>query len=287
MPEFEAMRLTERDKAIIAAVSRFRFLTTSLILSLVSGSRQNITRRLQRLYHAGFLDRPRAQLALRYAGELSDLVYCPGPKCDAGKTSKSTTSLFLSHALLVSEVLIRIEEHCRTHRMRFISEPELLAAAEENSRHIRWRVIIKIDALTEHVGVIPDAAFAVERTKHGIVRRYYYFLEADRGTMPITRNNLRLSSIRRKALAYTRSRSESVLKERFGIPGFQVIFITRSRDRLARIAEVCREVGGMKRAAIFRYSTTENLRACLSRSDALTHMLSIDSEMPAYDKTNA
>src|ERR1700761_3631892 len=103
------MRLTERDKAIIAAVSRYRFLTTSLILSLVPGSRQNITRRLQRLYHAGFLDRPSAQLVLRYSCELSEVVYSPATTKDAGRGRKPTTSLFLAHALTVSEVLIRIE----------------------------------------------------------------------------------------------------------------------------------------------------------------------------------
>jgi hypothetical protein len=179
---FAATRLTERDKAIIAAVSRYRFLTTSLILSLVPGSRQNVTRRLQRLFHAGFLDRPRAQLPLRYSGEISEIVYCPTSKAGMGRGYKPVTSLFLAHALAVSETLIRIELDCLTQRVHFISEHEILAAtADSDTRHFQWRVQVKTDTTKEQIGIIPDGAFAIERTDAGATpRRLYFFLEVGR-----------------------------------------------------------------------------------------------------------
>ncbi len=57
------MRLTPRDEEILRAVFRHRFLRSNQIARIVSGSRQQLLRRLQSLYHHGYLERPRCQLA--------------------------------------------------------------------------------------------------------------------------------------------------------------------------------------------------------------------------------
>ena len=271
------MRLTDRDKAILLAVSRYRFLTTSHILSLVPGSRQNIVRRLQRLYHVGFLDRPKAQLPLRYAGELSEFVYSPTRKtlfhvaAESGETDswgerKSVSSLFLAHSLSISDALICFEADCRLRSTSFISERDIMAAYPTRSaRHLAWRVTIREGADTETVGVIPDAVFALERTDHSDrTRRWYFFLEADRGTMPLRRKSLRQSSIHRKVLAYSKSRSSSVLKDKYGISGFQVIFIARSKERLEHIREVCAAATKGRDSSIFLFATQNELRQGVS-----------------------
>lgn len=255
------MRLTNRDRSILSAIARYRFLTTSLILALIPGSRQNISRRLQGLFHAGLLDRPRAQLPLRYSGELSEFVYCPTRKSDAGRGYKPVTSLFLAHALMVSEVLIRVESSSRSKGMTFVPESEILAETNEESppRRIQWRLTVSAALEREHVGVIPDGAFAIDRVgQGGVHRRLYYFLEADRGTMPIHRKSLRLSSIRRKALAYLRTRKARSLKDRFGIPGFQVLFVAHSKTRMIRMREVCDALDASRKSFIF--TTLDELR---------------------------
>lgn len=267
------MRLTDRDKAILLAVSRYRFLATSHILSLVPGSRQNIVRRLQRLYHAGFLDRPRAQLPLRYAGEVSEFVYAPtrttlshlaaqAEETNSRRECKFVSSLFLAHAVSISDALIRLETDCRSRGAIFISEREIIAALPAKGvRRLAWRLSIRAEAEMEKVGVIPDAAFAVEQTDQSDgTRRLYFFLEADRGTMPLQRKSLRFSSIRRKALAYSRSRRSRLLKEKYGIPGFQVIFIAHSTERLEHIQEVCNAVTKGPRSPLFLFATQEELR---------------------------
>lgn len=267
------MRLTDRDKAILLAVSLYRFLTTSHILSLVPGSRQNIVRRLQRLYHAGFLDRPRAQLPLRYAGELSELVYAPtrktpthvaveGGETDSWGERKSVSSLFLAHSLSVSDALIRLEADCRLRGTSFIPERDILVAhPARNASRFAWRVTIREGADTESVGVIPDAAFAVDRMDHsGSPRRWYFFLEADRGTMPLHRKALCQSSIHRKVLAYSKSRTSCVLKDKYGIPGFKVIFIARSKERLEHIKAVCEAQSNGRVSSLFLFATQDELR---------------------------
>ncbi len=273
------IRLTTRDFAILSAIMRHRFLTTSHILSLVPGSRQNIIRRLQRLYHAGFIERPKAQLPLRFAGELSELVHSPTRKTVnhmatvegttvSGKEYRPVTSLFLSHALLVSEALISIEAGCRTNGTVLITEEEILRSVRNGKPlgRLAWRVSLKSGNTTEKVGLIPDAVFAIEQeSSSGRRRRLIFFLEADRGTMPLYRKSLRLSSIRRKALAYTRSRKTRVLKDRFGMPGFQVIFVSRSRERLERIQQMCHETAGTCESSLFLYSTADELKNSISQ----------------------
>lgn len=258
----EPIRLTDRDKAILSAVRKHLLLTTGQILSLVPGSRQNIVRRLQRLYHAGFLDRPRAQLALRYSGEISEFVYAPTRKgvalvedaTGSGKEFRPVSALVMSHTLAVAEALISIEQTSKRNGIRFLDEQAVLNTLRTESlpKRLQWRITIKSGKETEAVGVIPDGFFAVERAEDANApRRFYYFLEVDRGTMPIMRKSLALSSIHRKALAYSRTFKTGLLKKRFGISGFKVLFVVRSKERMERMKEVCQQVYGKERLFLF------------------------------------
>ena len=56
-------QLTARDLAILHAVARYRSLSSTLIIRLIGGSTQQILRRLQVLFHHGYLDRPTSQVA--------------------------------------------------------------------------------------------------------------------------------------------------------------------------------------------------------------------------------
>jgi hypothetical protein len=56
-------QLTARNLAILHAVARFRFLSSTLIIRLAGGSAQQVLRRLQLRFHHGYLDRPTAQVA--------------------------------------------------------------------------------------------------------------------------------------------------------------------------------------------------------------------------------
>lgn len=259
--DFLNMQLTARDREILSAVCRYRFLTTSQILSLVPGSRQNIMRRLQRLYHSGFLDRPHAQLPLRFAGEISELVYAPR-KTVSGKVCKRVSSLFLAHALAISDAVISIEKASRTHGLRFVTEQEILESISDGTgnNRLQWQVTIKDGKTGERVGVIPDAAFALEHQTATAPRCFFYFLEVDRGTMPLHRKSLRLSSIYRKALAYAQTRRKRILKDRHGIPGFQVLFVSAQEDRLKQIGRVCRETSNTSDACTFLFASRQELR---------------------------
>ena len=126
-PAGAPFQLTERDRAIIRQVNRHRFLRSPQIIALVGGSAQQILRRLQRLYHAGYLVRPQAQLEYFRSGGSHHMVYGLGNKGAAlingeGRDSPYPRSseknhgvgrVFLDHALLVSDVMVEIELACQ------------------------------------------------------------------------------------------------------------------------------------------------------------------------------
>src|SRR5713101_6127531 len=57
-----AFRLTDADVEIVRQVGRFRFIRSTHIAALVRRSVDRTNDRLLRLFHAGYIDRPRAQL---------------------------------------------------------------------------------------------------------------------------------------------------------------------------------------------------------------------------------
>src|SRR3954449_12078951 len=81
-PRFERapirpMVLTPRDLLILRAVHRHRLLRSTQLIALSEGSRQTTLRRLQLLFHHGYLDRPPMQLDW-YARGSEPLVYALG-----------------------------------------------------------------------------------------------------------------------------------------------------------------------------------------------------------------
>ena len=61
-PEPPAFRVTEDDVAIIRQLARHRFLRSTHIAALVARSLDRTNDRLGKLFHTGYVDRPRAQL---------------------------------------------------------------------------------------------------------------------------------------------------------------------------------------------------------------------------------
>lgn len=127
-PEISPLRLTDRDGEILKCLHRHRFLRSDHIAALATGSRQQILRRLQRLYHHGYLECPRCQidyyqsgsrriaygLASKGAAWLKHELSLPSQKQD-WKQKHHVGRLFLEHALMVSDIMVALELACR-HR---------------------------------------------------------------------------------------------------------------------------------------------------------------------------
>ena len=246
------MQLTARDHEIIRLVHRHRFLRSPQIVALLGEGSRAVLRRLQLLYHHGYLERPRAQLDYYHQGGSRHIVYGLGNRgalllkvesLNWSDKNRSVGRIFLEHALLVSEVMVRIELACReTPHLRLVTDQELRVENEEKliSTSFHWNAKLHT-GLT--LGVIPDKVFALEQSSPtSPSKRAYYFLEADRGTMPIMRRSLLQTSFYRKLLAYEATWTQSVHKTRFGFHRFRVITVTMSAERVESLVSACSQL---------------------------------------------
>mgnify|MGYP001252739808 CR=1 FL=1 len=237
--------LTARDLRILSEVARHRFTQSHHLARLLGGSVQHVVRRLGKLYHAGLLDRPRAQLLLRESIAPS-LLYCLSP--DGRKVLETRQSeaippiprlrgaacaLSLSHALRVTDILVAIQHAAAQGRTAFLSLPSqagsMLAEGTSQEWRMRWRVR---QERGQAAWIIPDGAFALQ-SEEGTPT--FFMLEADRGTMPVARSKPGQSSFERKIRLYKETRGQGALWSRFGIPAFRVLIVAESRQRLATI----------------------------------------------------
>ena len=253
LPRFERAptvappQLTERDREIIRRVYRHRFLRSSHICSLVPGSSQQILRRLKLLYHHGYLARPRAQIDYYHQGASREIVYGLGNKSASvlkpelgemfrrtpwDEENGSVKRVFLQHALLVSDIMVPIELACRQNGVRLLTEQDLATA----NQPFRWNVI----TVGKKLSGAPDRVFALEfKGADGILRRSYFFLEADRGTMPVIRKNLSQTSFYRKLVAYEATWTQSLHEKLLGFHRFRVLTVTTSAKRVESLIEAC------------------------------------------------
>src|ERR1035437_8995334 len=223
------MQLTKRDREIIWLVHRHQYLRSHQIVALVASSSQQVLRRLQLLYHHGYLDRPRAQLEYYERGGTRPMVYGLSNKGrkllerELGVTgswnekNQDIGRMFLEHAILVSDVMVSIELACRkSGDVRLLYEDQLALQSKRNQ--FQWQEKVH---------------------HHGAMQRVYFFLEADRGTMPVVRSGLKQTSFYRKLLAYEATWTQKVHQRKLGIHRFRVLTITTNAMRVTSLLEAC------------------------------------------------
>jgi len=255
VPGIRPIQITERDRNLIQLVHHHRFLRSSHITALVGDSSQQLLRRLQLLYHHGYLERPRAQIDCYHRACSRHIIYGLGTRGGAllkrestlttrelnwGAKNRGVGRLFLEHAVLISDVMVALELACRkSGRVRLIQGRDLsiLEATKRQREPFRWRVSLNN---RQKLGLIPDAVFALEFIDQPTCRnRAFIFLEADRATMPVMRQNLAQTSFYRKLLAYEATWRQGIHRSRFGFHRFRVLTVTSSPQRVESLVGAC------------------------------------------------
>lgn len=262
-PEIPALKLTDRDREILKHVHRHRFLRSDHIVALATGSRQQVLRRLQRLYHHGYLDRPRCQIDYFQSGS-HHMAYGLGNKGAAWlkrelalpfhqlnwKQKNHVGRLFLEHALLISDIMVALELACRKQKdVRLLTEKDLNISKRREP--LQWNALI---SQRVKCGVIPDRIFSLEFNG----QRCWYFLEADRATMPVTRRNFQQSSFQRKLLAYEATWAQKIPQRDFGIHRFRVLTVTTNLERVRKMIETCQQL--KQGRGLFLFADTKTLK---------------------------
>lgn len=229
-------------------------------------------RRLQLLFHHGYLDRPLAQLSWYTKGS-EPLVYALGRKgakaleadgqlirsrvLQWGKKNRNPSRVFLQHTLAVVEIMVAFEvAACGWKRVQLIQPEEVLAGAPASTRRLRlpfrWQVEVREGGKPYRLGVEPDRVFGLRFGGLPEGReRAFFFLEADRGTMPVTRKGLTQTSFLRKLLAYRETWRQGLQRAHLGIPNFRVLTVTTNKERVGHLVEASQALSGGSRLFLF------------------------------------
>ena len=273
-------QLTARDLAILHAVARYRFLSSTLIISLVGGSAQQILRRLQLLFHHGYLDRPTSQVAqLAHVFDFGNrpFIYGLGPRrrpcvlAEAGIPLKESwiydqerarhRTVSLAHTLETADTMIAFELACRAEGApMLIDHHDLLPYLPEETRdddapfHARVTLKTAREALT--IGVIPDRRRLASPSKTARASILRSNSIAARWT-----SSHGSSSVNR-ALATARRPSaleEELHTSQWGFKAFRVLTVTPSEKRIENMIAVQREIVGEQGSNLFLFTTPKRL----------------------------
>jgi hypothetical protein len=275
-------QITSRDQDILRAVGRYRLIQSDhLDLLFPEASEQKMRRRLRLLFHDGYLARPRAQIASMIDRQGSkSIAYTLTPRGAQflaaldGTTYRpkagDTKLLQLEHALEITDFIVRHEAACRgSEFLELVSFEDLLAGAPEATRRQSspdaWRVNVRHEGARHTLSIRPDAIFAIrhrELAARGKPASKFFFLEADRGTMPIMRPRLYQTSIFRKFLAYAETFRAGAHKAHFGMDNMRVLFVVKNRARLENMIEALSEhAAQVASPRLFLFADRETLLA--------------------------
>ena len=239
------------------AIDQNRFLRSTHIADLYRDhSKVKLLRRLHKLYHNGYLDRPLAQLDYyQRGGGSKPLVYGITSKGSALIASKQgrgarrienrASRVFLDHTLAVADFMVALERSASARSgVRVIYPDEILkrASAARRGKHspLSWETRITWRGTPTSIWVVPDKMFGLSFSGRPRETKYF-FLEADRGTMPVVRTDLRRTSFLRKFLSYAATYRDKLHRKRFGMGNFRVLTVTTSKARIDSLTTAYRE----------------------------------------------
>ncbi len=231
--------LQDRDREIVRTVVEHRLISSCELLALLPGSKQVILRRLQALFHAGIVDRPRAQRLMGNA----PMAYAPGVganrvidlACTGHKsTSKAESNRllrpgYLEHGLMISRFRTALTLACR-------AAGSVEIACWIQGTDIWDHVVVSHSDWEERIPVCPDSYFVLMlRNEPEGRNRIHLFLEADRSTMTVKRYLTKL----RGYWAYWRS---GRLEKRYGARNVLVLTLTTTAERATNLLNAANDV---------------------------------------------
>lgn len=281
-----AFRLTDSDVEIVHLLARHRFLRSTHIAALAGRSVDRVNDRLLRLFHAGYVDRPRAQLDRYPDSGSAPMVYALAnggarllaerhdPAVSGIEWSRKNESVgrpFIEHQLEIMDFYVALQVATRGRKdLALIHPHELVAAFPAPPATLRDPFALRVQLVdngTPHtIGIVPDLAFGL-RFPDG--SRRCFLVEVDRGTMPIARSDIRQTSFARKMRAYLAAHAAQLHERQFGWKTFRVLTVTTERSRLQSMMDALRIIPAPAGpgAALFCFALRDELHV----SDPLRH----------------
>jgi hypothetical protein len=275
-----AFRLTDDDVEIVRQLARYRFLRSTHIAALVRRSIDRTNDRLKNLFHAGYVDRPRAQLDYYPTSGSAPIVYALADRgarllierdgvtftnAEWTRKNRETGRPYIEHQIEVVNFLVALQRAARDRDdVQLVHSSEMIAEIPNPTHTGRspfaLRVKLSHKGMMHEISVVPDLVFAL-RFADG--ERRNFMVEIDRGTMPITRSNFNQTSFARKMHAYVSAHASKQHVRQFGWKNFRVLTLTTDRLRMQSMKEALRQlrVAHSFGASLFAFSTFAGLRA--------------------------
>jgi len=242
--------LTDGDLEIMALLARHRFLRSTHIAALVGRSVDRVNDRLLRLFHAGYVDRPRAQLDYYPTSGSAPFIYAladQGARLltehDSGKLfdvewsrrNRTAGRPFIEHQIEIMDFYVSLQLAARNRpSLSLVHADELAAQAPDRNSSFALRAQLNQNSITREISVVPDLVFGV-RFSDG--SRRCFMVEIDRGTMPVARSNIRQTSFARKMRVYLAAHAAGQHEQQFGWKTFRVLAVTTDDLRLRSMQE--------------------------------------------------
>ena len=273
-----AFRLTDDDVEIIRQLARHRFLRSTHIAALVGRSVDRTNDRLSRLFHAGYVDRPRAQLDYYPTSGSAPIAYAMADRgarlliqrdgidfanVEWSRKNREVGRPFIEHQLEIVDFYVALQRATARHAdLRLIHPDEIVASfpdqrfSERNPFALRVR--LSHQGAVQEVAVIPDLVFGLRFTDGS---RRCFVVEIDRGTMPIARSDIRQTSLERKMRAYLTAYAAKQHERQFGWKTFRVLIVTTDEYRVRSSMEELRKlrVAASPGPSLFFFATRSQL----------------------------
>ena len=281
-----AFRLTDDDVVIIRHLARHRFLRSTHIAALVGRSLDRTNDRLKCLFHAGYIDRPRAQLDYYPTSGSAPIAYALADggarllmqrdgvafaNVEWSRKNREAGRPFIEHQLEGVDFLVALQLATRDRAdIHFLSPKETIAAFPEHARAERnpLRMPVKLShrGAMHEIGLVPDLVFGL-RFSDG--SRRCFMVEIDRGTMPVTRTDFLQTSFERKMRVYLAAYAAKQHERHFGWKNFRVLTITTDRHRMQSMMKALQQlrVAHSPGQSLFFFATRQEL----ATANPLTH----------------
>lgn len=247
-----AMRLTERDQLILQSIYECRILTSHQLEVLHFSSndskrslRSACQRRLQKLYHHGYIDRIHRPMILgegrnpfAYALDKQGVAVIANrlgiDRASVGWKPKNNRlgPMFLEHLLQINTVRVvalLLNTNGAIQELKWIDELSLKSNEYQNKM-----------PTYQHSGrstrIYPDGFFSIRIPSHD--QPAAFFLEIDQGTM---QNSLWANKVK----AYLAFRNTGQSYQYFGTKNFRVLAVVNSEPRLKNLKRTTEKANGI------------------------------------------
>jgi hypothetical protein len=265
---------------IVRQVAQHRLIRSTHIASLVGRSLDRTNDRLHLLFHAGYVDRPRAQLDRFPTSGTAPMVYAladrgarllcerEGLCCGTGEWSRKNREAgrpFIEHQIEIVNFQVALQRAvAQRSDVRLVAAEDMIAASRQQLR--RRGAPFALHAKLSHrgwvreVSVIPDFVFGLQLKND---KRLNFMVEIDRGMMPVRRSDPDQTSFEKKMRVYLAAHAAKQHERQFGWKNFRVLTITTDQQRVQSMKEALEglRVSRSPGASLFLFSTFGDLGA--------------------------